>query len=146
MILKFSPDFEGTSRVSVQVRASKKLLVFRFSKKYVTENVFESKWVSKTELFRFTESSSTLAKTKLFVSLVPTELKKEVFLVEKPYHDTSNSITISQISTFLKPKLRFPKKSNLLSDFTHTSRLKILNKIDLTTNAPKSYRETKLKF
>ena len=131
--------------MSFQVRASKKLLVFRFSKKYVTENVFESKWVSKTELFRFTESSSTLAKTKLFVSLVPTELKKEVFLVEKHYHDTSNSIKTNQISIFFKPKLRFLKKSDLVSDFMHTSRLKIFNKIDLTTNPSKSYRETELK-
>ena len=102
-------DFAGTSKVPVQVRASKKLLDFRFSKKYVTETFFESKWVCKTELFRFTESSSTLAKTQLFLTSRPTEVKKQVFLVEKPYHDTSKSVKIGQISTFLKPKLRFSK-------------------------------------
>ena len=112
-------DFAGTSQVPVQVRASKKLLVFRFSKKYVKETFFESKWVSKTELFRFPESSSTLAKNKLFLTLRPTELKKQVFLVEKPYHDTSKSVKISQISTFLKLKLRNQKKSDLVSDFPH---------------------------
>ena len=120
-------DSAWTSKVSVEVRETQKLLFFKFSKKYHRQFFLNQNGCPKLA-FPFRGEQFHFRQKQAFFEVAPERAQKQVFLVEKPYHDTSKRVKISQMSTFLKPHLRFPKKNDLVSNFTHTSRLKISNK------------------